>query len=242
MWRYTTRRVLVSEWVDGRSPSQLLAAAEAPAAEGEEREARRQARRRVLSLVRMGVQCSLAQVGTGWLRGVLVATARGPACCWAAAAMQPAGAGWGGAKGLASVVLTLLQGSGWGVIRVLACLKGSHSHAVFAASQQPSAGQHWQPRMSRASCPVAPMACDLPHSPWLPTHVHPTSPPLLGHTAAAGDRRDARRSAQRQPASAQGASVVCCQLDLSSARLASLRLLGAGSHNFASAEPHMLAG
>lgn len=70
MWRYTTRRVLVSEWVDGRSPSQLLAAAEAPVAEGEEGEARRQARRRVLSLVRMGVQCSLAQVGGwGWLVG-----------------------------------------------------------------------------------------------------------------------------------------------------------------------------
>ncbi|KAL4425135.1 hypothetical protein ABPG77_008240 [Micractinium sp. CCAP 211/92] len=70
MWRYTTRRVLVSEWVDGRSPSQLLAAAEAPAAEGEEREARRQARRRVLSLVRMGVQCSLAQLlVTGVMHG-----------------------------------------------------------------------------------------------------------------------------------------------------------------------------
>lgn len=70
MWRYTTRRVLVSEWVDGRSPSQLLAAAEAPVAEGEEGEARRQARRRVLSLVRMGVQCSLAQLlVTGVMHG-----------------------------------------------------------------------------------------------------------------------------------------------------------------------------
>ncbi|KAL4447963.1 hypothetical protein ABPG75_005182 [Micractinium tetrahymenae] len=70
MWRYTTRRVLVSEWVDGRSPSQLLAAAEAPAADGVEGEARRQARRRVLSLVRMGVQCSLAQLlVTGVMHG-----------------------------------------------------------------------------------------------------------------------------------------------------------------------------
>ena len=76
IWRYTTRRVLVTEWVDGRSPTQLLADAEAPlvpppagsdpaavaAQEQEARERRRQARRQVLSLVRMGVQCSLAQV------------------------------------------------------------------------------------------------------------------------------------------------------------------------------------
>lgn len=75
IWRYTTRRVLITEWVDGRSPSQLLAAAEAPiampdgsddAAVAAAREARRAARRQVLSLVRMGVQCSLAQVR--WLR------------------------------------------------------------------------------------------------------------------------------------------------------------------------------
>ena len=33
MWRYTTRHVLVSEWVDGRSPTQLLAAAEQELAE-----------------------------------------------------------------------------------------------------------------------------------------------------------------------------------------------------------------
>lgn len=65
VWRYTTRRVLITEWVDGASPSQLLAKAEvalgADASE-EERQRRRAARRRVLSLVRMGVQCSLAQV------------------------------------------------------------------------------------------------------------------------------------------------------------------------------------
>ena len=75
IWRYTTRRVLITEWVDGRSPSQLLAAAEAPIAvpDGSDdavvaaaREARRAARRQVLSLVRMGVQCSLAQVRFLW--------------------------------------------------------------------------------------------------------------------------------------------------------------------------------
>ncbi len=78
IWRYTTRRVLITEWVDGRSPSQLLTAAEVPltpppegstdpaaaAAYEQEREQRRQARRQVLSLVRMGVQCSLAQVSS----------------------------------------------------------------------------------------------------------------------------------------------------------------------------------
>jgi predicted unusual protein kinase regulating ubiquinone biosynthesis (AarF/ABC1/UbiB family) len=78
MWRYTTRRVLVTEWVDGKSPSQLLAAADAPlplggasAASGAaEDERQRQARRQVLSLVRMGVQCSLAQLlVTGVMHG-----------------------------------------------------------------------------------------------------------------------------------------------------------------------------
>lgn len=80
VWRYTTRRVLVTEWVDGRSPSQLLAAAEAElpseadgadgAAVAAAAEARRQARRQVLSLVRMGVQCSLAQLlVTGVMHG-----------------------------------------------------------------------------------------------------------------------------------------------------------------------------
>lgn len=72
MYRYTTRHVLVSEWVDGRSPSQLLAAAQAPlmkqdrgrddVAALEEKEQQRQSRRQILNLVRMGVQCSLAQV------------------------------------------------------------------------------------------------------------------------------------------------------------------------------------
>ncbi|PRW51014.1 putative aarF domain-containing kinase chloroplastic [Chlorella sorokiniana] len=84
IWRYTTRRVLITEWVDGRSPSQLLADAEAPlaalpdgdsdpaavAAAQQAREARRAARRQVLSLVRMGVQCSLAQLlVTGVMHG-----------------------------------------------------------------------------------------------------------------------------------------------------------------------------
>lgn len=69
MWRYTTKNVLVSEWVDGRSPSQLLAAAQVlpvvpPGANGaaEEAEQLRRSRRRILSMVRMGTQCSLAQV------------------------------------------------------------------------------------------------------------------------------------------------------------------------------------
>jgi hypothetical protein len=78
MWRYTTRRVLVTEWVDGKSPSQLLAAADKPlpldgasaASSAAEDERQRQARRQVLSLVRMGVQCSLAQLlVTGVMHG-----------------------------------------------------------------------------------------------------------------------------------------------------------------------------
>lgn len=78
MWRYTTRRVLVTEWEDGKSPSQLLAAADLPqggvslasaVVDGED-ERQRQARRQVLSLVRMGVQCSLAQLlVTGVMHG-----------------------------------------------------------------------------------------------------------------------------------------------------------------------------
>lgn len=80
MYRYTTRHVLVSEWVDGRSPSQLLAAAQAPlmkqdrgrddVAALEEKEQQRQSRRQILNLVRMGVQCSLAQLlVTGVMHG-----------------------------------------------------------------------------------------------------------------------------------------------------------------------------
>ena len=71
MWRYTTRCVLVSEWVDGRSPSQLLAASRAPTGGDEAaREARRACRRQTLNLVRMGVQCSLAQLlVTGVMHG-----------------------------------------------------------------------------------------------------------------------------------------------------------------------------
>lgn len=60
-----TRKVLVSEWVDGRSPSQLLM----PQKAGESAEDEN-SNSDVLSLVRMGIQCSLAQLlVTGCMHG-----------------------------------------------------------------------------------------------------------------------------------------------------------------------------
>ncbi|GAB4815406.1 hypothetical protein N2152v2_002452 [Parachlorella kessleri] len=60
----TTRRVLVMEWVDGQSPSQLLS----KSAAGDRRSAA--ARARILSLVSMGIQCSLSQLlVTGVMHG-----------------------------------------------------------------------------------------------------------------------------------------------------------------------------
>jgi aarF domain-containing kinase len=57
-----SRRVLVSEWIDGRSPSQLV-----PLSESTEDKS---ARRDILNLVRMGIQCSLAQLlVTGCMHG-----------------------------------------------------------------------------------------------------------------------------------------------------------------------------
>lgn len=57
MTRLCTRRVLVSEWVDGRSPTQLLASGDAGTTD-------------VLALVRKGIQCSLAQLlVTGCMHG-----------------------------------------------------------------------------------------------------------------------------------------------------------------------------
>lgn len=57
----TSQRVMVSEWVDGRSPTQLLAARKdsSDSPDG-----------RILSMVRMGIQCSLAQLlVTGCMHG-----------------------------------------------------------------------------------------------------------------------------------------------------------------------------
>jgi aarF domain-containing kinase len=52
-----SRRVLVSQWIDGRNPAQLLSAKGAGASE-------------VLSMVRMGIQCSLVQLlVTGCMHG-----------------------------------------------------------------------------------------------------------------------------------------------------------------------------
>ena len=54
---FTSRRLLVSKWIDGRSPSQLLSTEGAGASE-------------VLSMVRMGIQCSLVQLlVTGCMHG-----------------------------------------------------------------------------------------------------------------------------------------------------------------------------
>lgn len=54
---FCSRRVLVSQWIDGRSPTQLLISEGAGASD-------------VLSLVRMGIQCSLVQLlVTGCMHG-----------------------------------------------------------------------------------------------------------------------------------------------------------------------------
>jgi aarF domain-containing kinase len=58
----TSRRVLVSQWVDGRSPTQLLAGRAADVAGADAAG--------ILSMVRMGIQCSLAQLlVTGCMHG-----------------------------------------------------------------------------------------------------------------------------------------------------------------------------
>ena len=70
-----TQKVLVSQWVDGRSPSQLLVpqpdgAAAAPAAEAAAAAAPGGVSAQVLALVRMGIQCSLSQLlVTGVMHG-----------------------------------------------------------------------------------------------------------------------------------------------------------------------------